>query len=120
MGGENNVDQNRKDKLKALEMTLGNIEKQYGKGTIMKLGDQPAENIPFIPTGSIGLDAALGIGGLPRGLRYMAPSQAARRLWHCMLLQKLKSWAELRHLLMQSMHSTVFMHKNWASISITC
>jgi recombination protein RecA len=67
MGGENNLDQNRKEKMKALEMTLGNIEKQYGKGTIMKLGDTPAENIPFIPTGSIGLDAALGIGGLPRG-----------------------------------------------------
>jgi recombination protein RecA len=67
MGGENNTDQNRKEKMKALEMTLGNIEKQYGKGTIMKLGDTPAENIPFIPTGSIGLDAALGVGGLPRG-----------------------------------------------------
>jgi recombination protein RecA len=67
MGVENNIDQIRKEKMKALEMTLGNIEKQYGKGTIMKLGDQPAENIPFIPTGSIGLDAALGIGGLPRG-----------------------------------------------------
>jgi recombination protein RecA len=67
MGGENNIDQNRKEKMKALEMTLGNIEKQYGKGTIMKLGDTPAENIPFIPTGSIGLDAALGVGGLPRG-----------------------------------------------------
>jgi recombination protein RecA len=67
MGGENTNDQNRKEKMKALEMTLGNIEKQYGKGTIMKLGDTPAENIPFIPTGSIGLDAALGIGGLPRG-----------------------------------------------------
>ncbi len=67
MGGENNIDQNRKEKMKALEMTLGNIEKQYGKGTIMKLGDTPAENIPFIPTGSIGLDAALGIGGFPRG-----------------------------------------------------
>jgi recombination protein RecA len=67
MGGDNNVDQIRKEKLKALEMTLGNIEKQYGKGTIMKLGDTPAENIPFIPTGSIGLDAALGIGGFPRG-----------------------------------------------------
>jgi recombination protein RecA len=67
MGGENSIDQNRKEKLKALEMTLGNIEKQYGKGTIMKLGDTPAENIPFIPTGSIGLDAALGIGGFPRG-----------------------------------------------------
>ncbi|MCU0371185.1 MAG: recombinase RecA [Bacteroidales bacterium] len=67
MGGENNIDQNRKEKMKALEMTLGNIEKQYGKGTIMKLGDTPAENIPFIPTGSIGLDAALGVGGFPRG-----------------------------------------------------
>ncbi len=67
MGGENSIDQNRKEKMKALEMTLGNIEKQYGKGTIMKLGDTPAENVPFIPTGSIGLDAALGIGGLPRG-----------------------------------------------------
>jgi recombination protein RecA len=67
MGGENNIDQIRKEKMKALEMTLGNIEKQYGKGTIMKLGDTPAENIPFIPTGSIGLDAALGVGGFPRG-----------------------------------------------------
>jgi recombination protein RecA len=67
MGTENNIDQIRKEKMKALEMTLGNIEKQYGKGTIMKLGDTPIENIPFIPTGSIGLDAALGIGGLPRG-----------------------------------------------------
>jgi recombination protein RecA len=67
MGGENNADQIRKEKMKALEMTLGNIEKQYGKGTIMKLGDTPAENIPCIPTGSIGLDAALGVGGFPRG-----------------------------------------------------
>ncbi len=67
MAGENNLDQIRKEKMKALEMTLGNIEKQYGKGTIMKLGDTPAENIPFIPTGSIGLDAALGVGGFPRG-----------------------------------------------------
>lgn len=56
-----------KEKLKALEITLGKIEKDYGKGTIMKLGDQAIENIQIIPTGSIGLDAALGIGGLPRG-----------------------------------------------------
>ncbi len=61
------MDQIRKEKMKALEMTLGNIEKQYGKGTIMKLGDTPLENVPFIPTGSVGLDAALGIGGFPRG-----------------------------------------------------
>jgi recombination protein RecA len=56
-----------KDKLKALEITLGKIEKDYGKGTIMRLGDNAIENIQVISTGSIGLDAALGIGGLPRG-----------------------------------------------------
>ncbi|MEA3479314.1 MAG: recombinase RecA [Bacteroidota bacterium] len=57
----------KEEKLKALELTLGNIEKNYGKGTIMKLGDQPIEDIEFISSGSISLDHALGIGGLPRG-----------------------------------------------------
>ncbi|MDP4223352.1 MAG: recombinase RecA [Bacteroidota bacterium] len=56
-----------KDKLKALEVTLGKIEKDFGKGTIMKLGDHAVDNIQVISTGSIGLDAALGIGGFPRG-----------------------------------------------------
>ncbi|MBE0674688.1 MAG: recombinase RecA [Bacteroidales bacterium] len=56
-----------KEKLKALEITLGKIEKDFGRGTIMKLGDNAIENIQTISTGSIGLDAALGIGGLPRG-----------------------------------------------------
>lgn len=56
-----------KEKLKALEVTLGKIEKDFGKGTIMKLGDHAIENIQIISTGSIGLDAALGIGGIPRG-----------------------------------------------------
>lgn len=56
-----------KEKLKALEITIGKIEKDFGKGTIMKLGDHAIENIQVISTGSIGLDAALGIGGLPRG-----------------------------------------------------
>jgi recombination protein RecA len=56
-----------KEKLKALEVTLGKIEKDFGKGTIMKLGDHAIENIQVISSGSIGLDAALGIGGFPRG-----------------------------------------------------
>ncbi len=56
-----------KEKLKALEVTIGKIEKDFGKGTIMKLGDHAIENIQVISTGSIGLDAALGIGGFPRG-----------------------------------------------------
>ncbi len=56
-----------KEKLKALQLTLDKIEKTYGKGTIMKLGDNAIENVDVIHTGSIALDAALGIGGLPKG-----------------------------------------------------
>jgi len=56
-----------KDKLKALDITLGKIEKDFGKGAIMKLGDQAVLDVRSISTGSIGLDMALGIGGIPRG-----------------------------------------------------
>ncbi len=54
-------------KMKALQATLDKIEKDYGKGTIMKLGDQPKWDVSVIPSGSIALDHALGIGGYPRG-----------------------------------------------------
>ena len=56
-----------KEKLKALQLTLDKLEKTYGKGSIMKMGDKPVENIEVIPTGSLSLDIALGIGGLPKG-----------------------------------------------------
>ena len=52
---------------KALEMALGNIEKQFGKGAVMKMGEKGSMNIESIPTGALALDLALGIGGLPRG-----------------------------------------------------
>ncbi|SDE14876.1 recombinase RecA [Pedobacter soli] len=55
------------DKLKALQLTLDKLEKSYGKGTIMKLGDTAVEPIEYISTGSISLDIALGIGGIPKG-----------------------------------------------------
>ncbi len=55
------------EKFKALQATLDKIEKDFGKGTIMKLGDQPKWDVSVIPSGSIGLDYALGIGGYPRG-----------------------------------------------------
>ncbi|WP_423147645.1 recombinase RecA [Rubrolithibacter danxiaensis] len=55
------------DKLKALQLTLDKLEKSYGKGTIMKLGDTAVEPLESISTGSISLDIALGIGGLPKG-----------------------------------------------------
>jgi len=55
------------DKLKALETAIGQIERQFGKGAVMRMGEQPKVPIAAIPSGSIALDAALGIGGVPRG-----------------------------------------------------
>ena len=55
------------DKLKALQAAMSKIEKDFGKGSIMRMGDEKVENVDIIPTGSIGLDAALGVGGYPRG-----------------------------------------------------
>lgn len=55
------------EKLKALQLTIDKLEKTYGKGTVMRLSDESIMDIPSIPTGSLGLDLALGIGGIPRG-----------------------------------------------------
>ena len=55
------------DKKKALQTALSQIEKNFGKGTVMRLGDRPEMNVDAIPTGSLALDAALGIGGVPKG-----------------------------------------------------
>ena len=55
------------DKKKALETAISQIEKNFGKGTVMRLGDRPEMNVDAIPTGSLALDAALGIGGVPKG-----------------------------------------------------
>jgi recombination protein RecA len=63
-GEKKTVNQN---KLKALQAAMDKIEKNFGKGSIMKMGDEVVENIEVIPTGSIGLNAALGVGGYPRG-----------------------------------------------------
>lgn len=62
-----NQKNNNQEKLKALQLTLDKIEKGYGKGTIMKMGDSAVVDVPVIGSGSIGLDIALGIGGYPRG-----------------------------------------------------
>ena len=68
MAKENvDAEKNNAEKLKALQATLDKIEKDFGKGTIMKLGDQPQWEASTIPSGSIALDHALGIGGYPRG-----------------------------------------------------
>jgi len=67
MSKEQNESNISKEKLKALQLTIDKIEKGFGKGTIMKLGDHVVEDVPSISSGSISLDMALGVGGYPRG-----------------------------------------------------
>ena len=55
------------EKLKALQLTMEKLDKTYGKGSVMKLGDSPIEKVDSIPTGSLTLDLALGINGYPKG-----------------------------------------------------
>ena len=67
MSTQNNNATPPAEKLKALQLAMDKIDKDHGKGTIMKLGDNNIEHVSVIPTGSIGLNAALGVGGYPRG-----------------------------------------------------
>ena len=60
-------DKTKENKSKQLTETLSQIEKQFGKGTVMKMGEREFVDIPAVSTGSLGLDIALGIGGLPKG-----------------------------------------------------
>jgi len=61
------TDKEKEAKLKALKLTLDKLDKTYGKGTVMKMGDAPVVEVDVIPSGSLGLDLALGVGGYPRG-----------------------------------------------------
>ena len=60
-------DKEKEQKYKALQLTIDKLEKTYGKGAIMKLSDERVMDVPVISTGSIGLDLALGVGGIPKG-----------------------------------------------------
>ena len=68
MAKEATVETNTTDeRSKALKLAIEKIEKDFGKGAIMKLGDKPAVSVETIPTGALALDVALGVGGIPRG-----------------------------------------------------
>ena len=61
------ADPGNRRRLKALQAAMSKIEKDFGKGSIMRMGEEKIENVEVIPTGSIGLNAALGVGGYPKG-----------------------------------------------------
>lgn len=108
------------EKLKALQLTIDKIEKSYGKGSIMRMGDKPVDDVQAIHSGSIALDLAMGIGGYPKGRvieifgmnhQEKQPSQFMQSLKH-------KKLEELPLLLMRNMLSTLPMLRNWALISM--
>lgn len=103
------------EKLKALQAAMDKIEKSFGKGSIMKMGDESVEQVEVIPTGSIGLNVALGVGGYPRGriIEIYGRNLPVKRLWLSMPLPKHKKQGALQHSLMQNMHSTVSMLPSW-------
>ena len=72
------------ERSKALKLAIEKIEKDFGKGAIMKLGDKPSVSVETIPTGSLALDIALGVGGIPRGriIEVYGPESSGKQPLH--------------------------------------
>ena len=101
------------DRHKALDTALAQIERQFGKGAVIKMSDKQAQVIEVIPTGSVALDMALGIGGLPRGriVEIYGPESSGKTT---LTLHAIAS----AHLSMQSMHSMQSTQRSSALISM--
>ena len=112
---ENENNMASSEKLKALQAAMDKIEKSFGKGSIMKMGDESVEQVEVIPSGSIGLNVALGVGGYPRGriIEIMARNLPVKQLWLSMPLLKHKKQVVSPRLLMLNTPSTVSMRPNW-------
>ena len=109
-GGVESPQPNNSEKLKALQAAMDKIEKSFGKGSIMKMGDNHVQEVEVIPTGSIALNAALGVGGYPKGriIEIYGPESSGKS----MPLQKHRKQVVSQLSLMQNMLSTVFMQQN--------
>ena len=94
------------EKVKALDVAMSQIEQTYGKGSIMKLGQRGAMDVESISTGSLSLDVALGIGGLPKGriVEIYGPESSGKTTLALHVLQKLKKMETVALLLMLNMH----------------
>ena len=105
-------------KLKALKLTLDKLDKTYGKGAVMKMGDSAVEEMDVIPTGSLGLDLALGVGGYPkcRVIEIYGPESSGKTTLTLHEWLKLKKKGGLPHSLMLSMPLIDITRKNWGSI----
>ena len=112
-------DKEKDQKFKALQLTIDKLEKTYGKGAIMKLSDEKVMDVPVISTGSIGLDLALGVGGIPKGrvIEVYGPESSGKTTlsMHCIIAEAQKKGVWLL-LLMLSMLLTKVMLRNWGLI----
>ena len=101
------------DRQAALDMALKQIEKQFGKGSIMKLGEQAERRVSTVSSGSLALDVALGVGGYPRGriIEIYNLKVQVKRQFHYMQLQKYNVKVD-KDSLMRSTQWILYMHKN--------
>jgi hypothetical protein len=109
------------DRGKAVEAALSNIEKKFGKGSIMRLGEREVSDVPAISTTSLSLDAAVGVGGVPRGriVEIMVQRVRVRRRWRFTLLPKRKRREAWRLTSMPNTRWTLTMLGNLGSISLS-
>lgn len=104
------------DRKRAIEAAMGQIEKMYGKGSIMRLGDQNNLQVDVIPTGSLSLDVALGVGGLPGAALWRSTDRnpPVRLRWPFMWRQRPRKRAARWRLWTQSTRWTPPTHGPWA------
>lgn len=110
------------DKNKALENAIKQITKDFGEGSIMKLGENAAMQIDVIPTGSINLDAALGLGGVPRGriVEIYGAESSGKTTIALHIIAEAQKWEELLLLLTLNMLLTQLMQKLLEWIQMRC
>ncbi len=113
------IDEN---KQKALAAALGQIEKQFGKGSIMRLGEDRTMDVETISTGSLSLDIALGAGGLPMGriVEIYGPESSGKTTLTLQVSPQRSVKVKPVRSSMLNMRWILSMHANWASISTTC
>lgn len=110
------------NKKRALAAALGQIERQFGKGAVMRMGDHERQAIPAISTGSLGLDIALGIGGLPKGriVEIYGPESSGKTTLTLSVIAEAQKTAPPAPSSMPSTPLIPSTPASWASMSMTC
>ena len=109
-------------KIKTLDLAISQIEKQFGQGSIMRMGEDSIVKIESISTGSISLDAALGIGGIPKGriTEIYGPESSGKTTLTLHIIAEAQKRVVMLHSLMLNMQWILNMLRNWELIPIIC